>query len=91
VLAWRGWCEERQSHFLVRVRRNLPARVVEVLRDGRALVEWVGRDEAGGKQQVLGREIRGRVLGRGGKVTALRLWTSWLDVGKYPGLALVGL
>jgi hypothetical protein len=91
VIEWWGLCRARRSHFLVRVRRNLKARVLEVLPDGSAWVELIGRDEAGRKQRVTVREIRGRVLGRGGKVTVVRLWTSLLDAEKHPARELIEL
>lgn len=91
VIEWLGLCGERQSHWLVRVRSNVKARVVEVLGDGSAWVELMGRDEAGRKQRVMVREIRGRVAGRDGKVTALRLWTSLRDAEKSPAWELVAL
>jgi len=91
VVEWLALCGERKSHFLVRVRSNLKARVVAVLGDGSALVELLSRDAAGRKQRVTVREIRGRVVGRDGKVTALRLWTSLLDAQQSPALELVAL
>lgn len=91
VLEWLGLCQTRQCHFLVRVRSNLKARVVEVLSDGSALVELMGRDGTGRKQRVMVREIRGRVVGRDGKVTVVRLWTSLLDAEKHPARELIAL
>jgi len=91
VVEWLGLCAERQSHFLVRVRSNLKARVVESLGDGSALVELLGRDAQGRKQRVVVREIRGRVVGRGGKVTVVRLWTSLLAAAQHPARELIEL
>ena len=91
MIEWLALCRARRSHFLVRVRSNLKARVVAVLGDGSAVVELLGRDTAGRKQRVLVREIRGRVLGRGGKVTVVRLWTSPLDAAQHPARELIEL
>lgn len=91
VVEWRALCEARRSHFLVRVRSNLKARVLEVLGDGSAWVELTWRDEAGGKQRVTVREIQGRVVGRAGKVTVVRLWTSLRDARQHPAVELVAL
>lgn len=82
---------QRGAQFLVRVRRNLQARVLEVLADGSALVELVRRDEAGRKQKLTLREIRGVVRGRNGQRTAVRLWTSLLEVQQYPAAELLAL
>ena len=79
------------AHFLVRVRRNLKARVQQVLADGSALVELIWRDEAGVKHTLEVREITAVVRGRGGKRTRVRLWTSLLDAKRYPSRELVAL
>jgi hypothetical protein len=91
MIEWLALCSSRQSQLLVRVRSNLKARVVESLGDGSALVELMGRDEEGRKQRVVVREIRGRVVGRGGKVTVVRLWTSLLDAAQHPARELIEL
>jgi hypothetical protein len=91
VIEWWELGRARRSHVLVRVRRNLKARVLEVLGDGSALVELIGGDESGRKVRVTAREIRGKVLGRGGKVTVVRLWTSLLDAEKHPAGELIAL
>jgi hypothetical protein len=91
VIEWLALCRTRDSQLLVRVRSNLKARVLEVLGDGSAWVELIGRDEAGRKVRVPVREIRGRVVGRGGKVTVVRLWTSLLDAEKHPARELIEL
>jgi hypothetical protein len=82
---------QRGAHFLVRVRANLKARVLQTLPDGSALVEIETRDAAGRKQKLTLREIRGAVRGRNGKRTPVRLWTSLLDAPKYPAAELLGL
>lgn len=79
------------AQFLVRVRRNLKARVIAVLADGSARVELTARDEAGRKQIVTVREVRAWVRGRGGKRVLVRLWTSLLDAKQYPARELVAL
>jgi hypothetical protein len=84
-------CLEVNSQFLVRIRKNLKTRVLEVLPDGSALVELMVRDEQGKKFRFLVREIRGRVVGRGSKSTNLRLWTSLLDAQQYPASELLAL
>jgi hypothetical protein len=84
-------CLEVKSQFLVRVRKNLNVRVVEVLGDGSAVVELRLRDEDGKRFGFLVREIRGRVLGRGSQSTSVRLWTSLLDAKKYPAAELLAL
>lgn len=84
-------CLEVHSQFLVRIRRRIKTRVREVLADGSAIVELRVRGEDGKPCRFLVREIRGRVAGRGGAVTSLRLWTSLLDAAAHPALELVAL
>lgn len=79
------------AEFLVRVRQNLKARVLQVLRDGSALVEVIWRDETGDKHTLQVREITAVVRGRDGKRTRVRLWTSLLDAKRYPAGELVAL
>jgi hypothetical protein len=79
------------AHFLVRVRRNLKARVQEVLADGSAVVALTLRDEAGRKQHLVVREIYAVVRGRGGQRIPVRLWTSLLDAKRHPASELVAL
>jgi len=86
-----GQCLAVKAQFLVRIRKNLKTRVLEVLADGSVLVELIVRDEHGKKFRFLVREIRGRVVGRGSKRTSLRLWTSLLDAKQYPALELLAL
>jgi len=82
-----------QSDFLVRVKTGkFHSRCLQRLADGSALLELLGTDAvAGGKVQILVREIHGVVIGRNGKRTVLRLWTSLLDAQAYPGLELLEL
>lgn len=84
-------CLELKSQFLVRVRKNLKARVLEVLADGSAIMELQIRDEDGEKFSFLVREIRGRVQRRSGGWTPVRLWTSLLDARHHPASRLLTL
>jgi hypothetical protein len=76
-----------ERHFLVRVRRKLKRRLLEVYPDGSALVEI-----RSGQARRLVREIVGRVQ-RGGRgaATTVRLWTSLLDWRQYPAGELLAL
>jgi hypothetical protein len=79
--------EPGERHFLVRVKKNLKRRLLEVLPDGSALVE-IG---AGPNQRVV-REILGRVQRQGGgPFTTVRLWTSLLDWRAHPAGELLAL
>jgi hypothetical protein len=82
-----GLPAERERHFLVRVKKNLPRRLLEVYPDGSALVE-IGLGQA--KRLVC--EILGRVQ-RGGRgpATTVRLWTSLLDWRRCPAAQLLVL
>ena len=77
-------CLEVQGQFLVRIRRRLKTRLIEVLPDGSAVVELRVPCDDGEPCTFLVREIRGRVTGRGSNVTSLRLWTSLLDHTAHP-------
>jgi hypothetical protein len=77
---------EGGREFLLRVRRNLKVRVVEVYKDGSALVEI-----RHGKKTHLVREIVGRVRRGRGKWSTVRLWTSLLDWRKHPAEELLAL
>ena len=72
--------------FLLRVRSNLKSRVLEVYRDGSALVEI----ESEGQKLVV-RELQARVRVGEGKWSTVRLWTSLLDFRKHPADVLVAL
>ena len=72
--------------FLLRVRSNLKGRVLEVYRDGSALVEIQSEG-----QKMLVREIQARVRVGQGKWSTVRLWTSLLDSKKHPASVLVAL
>jgi hypothetical protein len=84
-------CLEVHGQFLVRIRRRLKARLIEVLPDGSALVELRVPCDDGQPCVFVVREIRGRVVGRGSKVTSLRLWTSLLDATAHPAGELLAL
>lgn len=74
--------------FLLRIRKNLTVTLIEVLRDGTALIQI--SDPATG-QKVLLREIRARVRRRSGQWVSIRLWTNLLDDKAYPAHELVQL
>ena len=82
-----GLPAKRERHFLVRVRKTLTRRLLEVYADGSALVEI-----RSGKTTRLVREILGRVQ-RGGRgpATTVRLWTSLLDWRRHPATELLAL
>jgi len=84
-------CLEVHGEFLVRIRRRLKTRLIEVLPDGSAVVELRVPCDDGQPCTFLVREIRGRVSGRGSKVTSLRLWTSLLDSAAHPAAELLAL
>ena len=75
-----------EREFLLRVRSNLKGRVLEVYRDGSALVEIQSEG-----QKMLVREIQARVRVGQGKWSTVRLWTSLLDFKKHPASVLVAL
>jgi hypothetical protein len=77
---------EGGREFLLRVRRNLKVRILEVHKDGSALVEIKQ-----GKKTRLVREIVGRVRRGRGKWSTVRLWTSLLDWRRYPAEELLAL
>jgi len=83
---------EGQSDFLIRVRKGqFNRRRIKKYRDGSTIWEIWGTDPEGGKQLFLAREIRGVVIGRGGRRTSLRLWTSLLDPQLDPAQELIKL
>ncbi len=77
---------EGQREFLVRVKADLKARVLEAYPDGSALVEI-----RSGKEKLLVREIRGQVRRANGKWSQVRLWTSLLDWRAHPARQLLEL
>jgi hypothetical protein len=76
--------EGRNAHFLVRVRENIKVKVVEHLPDGSALIDVAVKE--GGKiiKQLRLREIQATGVGRDGERFTLRLWTTLLDLKRYP-------
>lgn len=87
--AWAG----RRVEWLARVRKNLKTRILERLSDGSALVEAVVKstDKLGKRTkrvELRMREIRFVVVGRDGKRSEVRLWTSLIDHQQYPALEL---
>jgi len=82
-----GLPAQGQRHFLVRVKKNLKRRLLEVYPDGSALVEI-----SSGQAKRLVREILGRVQRGGrGRPTTVRLWTSLLDWRAHAAVALLAL
>ena len=84
-------CLTVRGQFLVRIRRRLKTKLIEVLPDGSVLVELRVPCDDGKPCTFVVREIRGRVVGRGSKVTSLRLWTSLLDATAHPAGELLAL
>jgi hypothetical protein len=82
-----GLPSEGERHFLVRVKKNLRRRLLEVYPDGSALVEI-----RSGKGKRMVREVLGRVQ-RGGRgpATTVRLWTSLLDWRRHRAEELLAL
>ena len=76
-----------ERHALVRVRKNLKRRLLEVYLDGSALVEICSEQGTRLMREILGRVQRGR----GGAFTTVRLWTTLLDWRRYPAAELLGL
>ena len=82
-----GLSAAAERHFLVRVKKNLQRRLVEVYPDGSALVA-IGS----GRATRLVREILGRVQRAGrGAATTVRLWTTLLDWRRHPAAQLLAL
>lgn len=79
---------ENKPAFLLRIRKNLKAKIVQVLRDGSALIEVTDPET---DKKILLREIRARVRRRSGQWVNIRLWTSLLDDKAYPARELVQL
>lgn len=75
-----------EREFLLRGRSNLKGRVLEVYREGSALVEIQSEG-----QSILVREIQARVRVGQGNWSTVRLWTSLLDFKKHPASVLVKL
>lgn len=86
-------CQDRGSHFLVRIRKDLTGKVLQRLRDGSTLIQVAVRDPRSRKiiDTILLREIQVRVSGRGSRHEVLRLWTDLLDPKDAPALELARL
>jgi len=87
-------CTALGSHYLVRVRRDLKARVIERLPDGSTLLEVKVHDPKQphkARRWLRVREVRVRVRRAGRGSEELRLWTSLLDPGTAPALELAQL
>jgi hypothetical protein len=86
-------CDAVGSHFLVRSRTNIQARVLRRFHDGSRLVRLAVRDPV--NRRVVGyievREIWARVQRKGWRSQPLRLWTSLLDPHRAPADELVAL
>jgi hypothetical protein len=72
--------------FIMRVKANLKAKIIEELPDGSALVEIKY-----GKDKLLVREIRGSVRRPKSTWSEVRMWTSLVDSRKYPAEELLKL
>jgi hypothetical protein len=81
-------CTAVGSHYLIRVRKNLKARVIERLPDGSTLLEVMVHDPKKQRRALRVREVRVRVRRAGRGTEELRLWTSLLDPKKAPALEL---
>ena len=74
-------------HLLVRVKKNLKRRLLEVHSDGSALVEICSDQKTRLMREILGRVQRGP----GGAFTVVRLWTTLLDWRRHPAAQLLRL
>ena len=87
-------CTALGSHYLIRVRHHLKARVLERLADGSTLLEVAVRDPQKPRRTLEWlrvREVRIRVRRAGRGAQELRLWTSLLDPKTAPALELAQL
>jgi len=80
--------QDGQNVFLVRVRSNLKAKLIEILRDGSAVRQIKAQK---GRPAILVREIRGRVRKGNGSWVDVRFWTNLFDAKKYPASELLAL
>ncbi len=76
-----------ERHVLVRVKKNLKRRLLQVYPDGSAWVEIRSGEKTRWVREILARVQRG---GRG-PFTTVRLWTSLLDWRQHPASQLVAL
>lgn len=87
-------CTAVGSHYLIRVRKNLQARVVQRLADGSTLLDVAVREPKKPRQVrqwLRVREVRIRVRRAGRGAEELRLWTSLLEPKSAPALELAQL
>jgi hypothetical protein len=85
----RAGCEGRDIAFLVRIREDIKAQLIQRLSDGSALVEVAVHDETRRRiDQLRVRELRAEVTGLNGKRSVLRLWTTLVDAQRYPAETL---
>lgn len=87
-------CTAVDSHYLIRVRKNLKARTVQRLAHGSTLLEVAVRDPAQpgpARRWMRVREVRVRVRRAGRGTEELRLWTSLLHARSAPALELAQL
>lgn len=89
--AWEG----KAVQWLARIRKDIKTTLLERLADGSAWVEApIHATNEKGKRVKVGmlrmREINYEVIGRDGKRSAVRLWTSLADAEKYPALEVAG-
>jgi hypothetical protein len=75
------------GHYLVRVKKNLKAKVLAAHADGSATVEV--KVSTGGRLML--REVRGKVRRAGGQWVEVRFWTSLLDAAKHPAKEMLEL
>lgn len=87
-------CRRVGSHFVLRARRDLIARVTKRLPDGSRLVRVPVRAKGAGgsiRRWIELREIRVRVGRKGHRAHELRLWTTLMDPRTAPALELAQL
>jgi hypothetical protein len=75
------------GHYLVRVKKNLKAKVLQSHADGSATVEV----KLSTGDTLMLREVRGRVRRAGGQWVEVRFWTSLLEAAKHPANILLEL
>ena len=91
LVAFLGRFAAGASDCLVRVGRQQKGKLSERLADGSVILEVIGRDEHGQKQEVLVRQICGVVRKAGRGRRTVRLWTTLLDAQQYPAAELLAL
>jgi hypothetical protein len=87
-------CQKVGSHFLIRARSDVQAKVLRRYKDGSRLVRLPVRQKDNRRRITHWlelREIRGRVQRAGHRAQELRLWTSLLDPKSAPAPELIEL